>query len=131
MMWRCMPFNAQTLTELFVAILRDPIEPVLNLRGDCPPELEQIILRAMSRDAKDRYQSANEMRNTVRVMLGRHDQSATCEKYRCNLRHSSIKTERCELQHSRRLADCKTVHLGGGEVGNAGMRNAHRFGGAG
>jgi serine/threonine-protein kinase len=60
-----MPFNATSLTELFVAILRDPIEPVLTSRSDCPPELEAIIVKAMSREAADRYQSANEMRQAL------------------------------------------------------------------
>jgi serine/threonine-protein kinase len=60
-----MPFNATSLTELFVAILRDPIEPVLKSRSDCPTELEAIILKAMSREAADRYQSANEMRQAL------------------------------------------------------------------
>ena len=56
-----MPFNATTLTELFVAILRDPITPPSQLRADCPPELQAVILRSLSRDANERFQSAREM----------------------------------------------------------------------
>lgn len=55
------PFDAASLTELFVAILRDPLVPPRTLRPDCPVELEGIILRAMSRAAADRFGSAAEM----------------------------------------------------------------------
>jgi serine/threonine protein kinase len=55
------PFNAGSLTELFVAILRDPVSPPRTHRPDCPPELESVIQRAMARDAGQRFQSANEM----------------------------------------------------------------------
>jgi serine/threonine-protein kinase len=60
-----MPFDAPSLTELLAAILRDPIVAPTNLRADCPPELERIVLRAMSRNCGDRFESANEMANAL------------------------------------------------------------------
>jgi serine/threonine-protein kinase len=59
------PFNAGTLTELFVAILRDPITPPSRLRNDCPADLEQVILRATEREADLRYQTAAEMQRAL------------------------------------------------------------------
>ncbi len=59
------PFNADTLTELFVAILRDPLPPPSSVRGDCPADLEQVILRATDREASKRYQTAAEMQRAL------------------------------------------------------------------
>lgn len=65
-----MPFDAETLTELFVAILRDPVKPPRDLRRDCPVELERVIMRALSRDADQRFQSAAEMERALAEVPG-------------------------------------------------------------
>jgi eukaryotic-like serine/threonine-protein kinase len=59
------PFDAGTLPELFIAILTKDVRPPSRLRHDCPPELEQVILRAMARDPQQRYQSAAEMEQAL------------------------------------------------------------------
>jgi serine/threonine protein kinase len=55
------PFDAENLSDLMAAILRDPVQPPRELRGDCPAELEALILRALSREPAARFQSAVEM----------------------------------------------------------------------
>jgi serine/threonine-protein kinase len=55
------PFDAENLSDLMVAILRDPVVPPSELRTDCPPELDALILKALSRAPKERFQSAVEM----------------------------------------------------------------------
>lgn len=62
------PFNAGSLTELFVAILRDPVSAPRIHRPDCPVELERLILRAMSREAGERFQNAAEMRKALEAV---------------------------------------------------------------
>ena len=57
----CLPFDAENLTDLMAAIVRDPVTPPSKRRTDCPPELEHVILKAISRDPADRFQSAVEM----------------------------------------------------------------------
>ncbi|MBL0219489.1 MAG: protein kinase [Myxococcales bacterium] len=42
-------------------IINNPIKRPSEERPDCPPELERIILKALSQDASRRYQSANEV----------------------------------------------------------------------
>jgi serine/threonine-protein kinase len=59
------PFNADTLTELFVAILRDALPPPSRLRSDCPPSLEAVIVRAMDREAGNRWESASAMERAL------------------------------------------------------------------
>jgi serine/threonine-protein kinase len=55
------PFDAENLSDLMVAILRDPVVPARELRADCPPELDALIMKALSRNPEDRFQSAVEM----------------------------------------------------------------------
>jgi serine/threonine-protein kinase len=55
------PFDAENLSDLMVAILRDSVLPPRELRGDCPVELEALTLKALSRDPAERFQSAVEM----------------------------------------------------------------------
>lgn len=60
-----MPFDAPSMTELLAAILRDPVTSPREFRPDCPPELERVILRAMSRNRADRFESATEMERAL------------------------------------------------------------------
>jgi len=55
------PFDAENLSDLMAAVLRDPVRPPRELRDDCPLELEALILKALSREPGDRFQSAVEM----------------------------------------------------------------------
>jgi len=56
-----LPFDGESLTDLMAAIVRDPVTPPSRLRTDCPPELEHLILKAISRDPADRFQTADDM----------------------------------------------------------------------
>ena len=55
------PFDAENLSDLMAAILRDPVLPPRELRDDCPEELNALILKAMSRPSDERFQSAAEL----------------------------------------------------------------------
>lgn len=55
------PFDAENLSDLMAAVLRDSVLPPRELRADCPAELEALILKALSREPHDRFQSAAEM----------------------------------------------------------------------
>ena len=46
---------------LMMAIARGQIKPPTQVRGNYPPELEAIVLRAMARRPADRYQTAREL----------------------------------------------------------------------
>jgi serine/threonine protein kinase/tetratricopeptide (TPR) repeat protein len=54
------PFSAETMAALLYKIVwEDPLPP-RQLRPDLPPALEEIILRALAKDADRRYQSMRE-----------------------------------------------------------------------
>src|SRR5262249_14863111 len=62
------PFDANTLPELFIAIRTKEVRPPSRIRNDCPPELEQVIMRAMARDPAHRFQSALEMEQALEAV---------------------------------------------------------------
>ncbi len=58
-------FSGNTSAEIFDAILnRTPVAPV-RLNSAVPPKLEDIITRALEKDAKLRYQHASDMRSEL------------------------------------------------------------------
>src|ERR671916_654375 len=54
------PFNGDTPVEIAMKHLNEPPRPPSELRPEIPPELDQIVLRALAKDPHDRYQSAQE-----------------------------------------------------------------------
>lgn len=53
------------------AILRKPVPKPRELRGDMPPDLEAIILKALAKRAVDRFQTAYEMHQAIEGYLNR------------------------------------------------------------
>lgn len=54
------PFREETVYDTMVARLKKDVEPPSNQRNDCPHEFDDIVLNALKRDPKERYQTAKE-----------------------------------------------------------------------
>jgi eukaryotic-like serine/threonine-protein kinase len=54
------PFNGDSPIEIAMKHLNEAPRPPSELRPDIPPELDQIVLRVLAKDAHDRYQAADE-----------------------------------------------------------------------
>lgn len=54
------PFIAGSVSEIIAAILERPAPLVSSILPEVPPELDYIVSKALSKDKKDRYQSAKE-----------------------------------------------------------------------
>ncbi|MCB0346508.1 MAG: serine/threonine protein kinase [Bdellovibrionales bacterium] len=64
------PFKGKSVIETMTMRLRSDPEPPSTLRSDCPPELDQIVLRAMARDPEERYQQSSEMFADLQLLAG-------------------------------------------------------------
>src|SRR5438445_3083358 len=74
------PFDGATPAEIAMKHLSNAPKPPSKLRSDVPPELDKIVLRALAKDPKDRYQSADEMEADLeRVARGARVAAATVD----------------------------------------------------
>jgi serine/threonine-protein kinase len=61
-----LPFKGDSQYSLMTAHLNQEPPAPITLRGDVPPELNQIILMAMSKSPADRFQTAEAFRNALK-----------------------------------------------------------------
>jgi tetratricopeptide (TPR) repeat protein/tRNA A-37 threonylcarbamoyl transferase component Bud32 len=62
------PFMGRTVTDTLSAILRDPQPPASQQNPEIPPELERAIDKCLEKEAKDRYQHADDLVVDLRRM---------------------------------------------------------------
>ena len=60
------PFTGKSVHEIIHKVLNDIPQPIGELEDGVPPELVAICTRALSKDKKQRYQSAKELAKEVR-----------------------------------------------------------------
>ena len=93
-----LPFEGSNTAEIFAAILRnDPVPPrelVPDQSPALPARLEEIILKALEKDASLRYQSAADLRGDLRRL--RRDTSGGGMESARSARNASVPTDRDE-----------------------------------
>ncbi len=55
------PFIADTMPQLCLMILQDPLPPLSHVRGDIPPQLEHLVQRCQAKDPNHRFQNVAEL----------------------------------------------------------------------
>lgn len=66
-MW---PFHGKTSIDVRHAVLHDKAKPLAETRkGHIPAGLEEILVRAMEKEPRDRYQKVSEMRDALRRVM--------------------------------------------------------------
>jgi serine/threonine protein kinase len=71
----CAPFQAQNLASLCQQILHTEAPSLHSLRPDIPPELERVVMLAMHKDKKERYQNWKDFGSDL-AALGRFEQKS-------------------------------------------------------
>ncbi|HEY1958843.1 MAG TPA: serine/threonine-protein kinase [Polyangiaceae bacterium] len=59
------PFNGETLGELFIAILEQPPPPVMAIRPDVPQILSDAVMRCLQRQIEYRFSNVAELAQTL------------------------------------------------------------------
>jgi serine/threonine-protein kinase len=59
------PFMCDTLGELLIAIMNQPVPPLRAKRPDVSPEFEQVILRCLERDLSRRFASVAQLAEAI------------------------------------------------------------------
>lgn len=59
------PYTGETPYEILQKQARDTLLPIRAFDVDVPEELEEIVLKAMAVDVKERYQSSGELKNAL------------------------------------------------------------------
>lgn len=67
------PFPGDTQPLVISSILRDPPEPIENLRRDLPPTLRTIVARCLEKAPDDRYQDATALAQDLIALKKQHD----------------------------------------------------------
>jgi serine/threonine-protein kinase len=71
-----LPFNAKTTEELIELHRTQPPLPPSQLNVDCPPELEQIILKVLSKEPSARFRTADQLGSVLANLLERYRTTA-------------------------------------------------------
>lgn len=61
-----LPFDADTPLAVVLKHVNDPIPEPTTINSQLPPAIEAVILKAMAKEPKERFQSAHEMAQTLR-----------------------------------------------------------------
>ena len=63
------PFKGDSPVEVAIKQMKEPLPDIITSNPDIPQSIENIILRACAKNPKNRYESANEMRNDLETAL--------------------------------------------------------------
>jgi hypothetical protein len=62
------PFKGDTNMSLLSAIIKDTPSSVTDLRQDLPRDVGRILRRCLAKDPEERYQTAKDLRNDLRLL---------------------------------------------------------------
>ena len=65
------PFRGKTVVEVRYAILNETPPPLAAARSDAPPRLQEILVRALAKDPRDRYQKIADLRDELKSVMRR------------------------------------------------------------
>jgi serine/threonine-protein kinase len=89
------PFESDRVMETIRKVIEDPVVPPSKLRRDTPPALEAVIMKALSKDKKQRYPDAGALAKALEPIAGpgtsRRDTPATAVVASAPARKSAAK----------------------------------------
>jgi serine/threonine protein kinase/Flp pilus assembly protein TadD len=74
------PFSGETKTDVIVAIAKNDPSPIARFAPDAPPEFEWIVLKALRKDAAERYQTIRELESDLKKLKQRIEFQSELER---------------------------------------------------
>jgi serine/threonine protein kinase/tetratricopeptide (TPR) repeat protein len=74
------PFSGETKTDVIVAIAKNDPPPVARFAPNAPPEFEWIVLKALRKDAAERYQTVRELESDLKKLKQRIEFQSELER---------------------------------------------------
>jgi Tol biopolymer transport system component/predicted Ser/Thr protein kinase len=62
------PFTGETQMSILSSIMKDSPRPVTDAKRSLPRDFSRIVMRCLSKDVEDRYQTAKDIRNDLRAL---------------------------------------------------------------
>ncbi|MBX3229973.1 MAG: serine/threonine protein kinase [Labilithrix sp.] len=75
-----LPFGGDSIPQTLAAILREDPVPLRQRRGECSPELEALVNRALSKDRHARFANCAEMLEALRAVRAQLKQTSPVTK---------------------------------------------------
>ena len=75
------PFQGNSAQTVCFKVMNVEPVPVSSFQPDLPPELDRIVLRAIAKDARDRYQSGEELTADIRAFASNSDAFADATRF--------------------------------------------------
>lgn len=106
-----LPCEADSRGEVVERIRKGSITPLKKYRPDLPEAILEVVRKSMAYRAKDRFQSADEMRESIEGILRSLDTSGSAQRSPTWVRPRTI---RLALRFGMGLAACTAIVLFGG-----------------
>jgi eukaryotic-like serine/threonine-protein kinase len=74
------PFTGDTRTDVIVAIARNDPQPIARFAPAVSPEFEWIVMKALRKDATERYQTIRELESDLKKLKQRHEFQSELER---------------------------------------------------
>jgi len=74
------PFAGETVSDMIASILKTDPPHLSKLIGDCPPELERIIDKALAKNVEERYQAIQDLALDIKSLKRRLEFEAELER---------------------------------------------------
>jgi len=85
------PFKGDTNMSLLSAIIKDTPSSVTDLRQDFPRDVGRILRRCLAKDPEERYQTAKDLRNDLRLLKEDLDAGAIgSDQTRSHVSHTTV-----------------------------------------
>jgi len=74
------PFTGDTKTDVIVAIAKKEPQPIVRFAPDVPPEFEWIVMKALRKDATERYQTIRGVESDLKKLKQRYEFQSELER---------------------------------------------------